>query len=386
MDRFEKAAYRLIHWFREEALPFWRTVAFDSAGGFFEDVSHEGQARIDRIRRVRVQPRQAYVYAHAAYLGWDDQGKKASDHGISYMLDRAAHGWSGIGDFDGVAHRLQPDGTVSDPLRDTYDHAFVLLAAAWRLRSFADDEAYTLAQETLAFLDRECGQPDGSFLEGLPASLPRRQNPHMHLFEAFLSLFFATRENSYLNRAGKIKHLFDEHFFDAHTGVIREFFTDVWQVDSEKGHLVEPGHMMEWCWLLDLYAQASGETVLPRMKQLYRFAEEIGFVETTGFLADQVSLKEDARITVTHRTWVQTEYLKATLALHRHGEPGMLEKAVTIIDRMFETYLSTPIKGGYFDKLDGDDGNVISEAMPTSTLYHWMGAAAELDLTLKSLR
>ncbi|RFB04900.1 AGE family epimerase/isomerase [Parvularcula marina] len=379
------AAARLKDWLVEAALPLWANAALDPEGGYYEDLTPQGAPRKDQIRRVRVQPRQAYVYAHAAHLGWSDQARAFSDHGFDYLLSRAAFGDPlDPASFDGFAHRLHPDGSVADPRRDTYDHAFVLLACAWRIRAFRDDRSRQVAKATLGFLDRECGQPDGSFLEGRPHQDPRRQNPHMHLFEAFMALFEATEDDANLERARRVFALFQTHFLDTEQTVLREFFQDDWQLSAEKGHLIEPGHMMEWCWLLDQYEALTGEDMSELIRRLYTAAEPLGLEPQSGFLVDCVSLEPSRPIPPARRTWVQTEYIKATLVRSRRGETAFASKAASLINRLFGTYLKSDVPGGYTDRY-GADGEVISDAMPVSTLYHLMSLGAEADRTVKAL-
>ena len=55
---------------------------------------------------------------------------------------------------------------------------------------------------------------------------PRRQNPHMHLFEALLNLWMNTRDPRYLERAGEIFDLFARRFFEPKAGVLLEYFDD----------------------------------------------------------------------------------------------------------------------------------------------------------------
>ena len=84
---------------------------------------------------------------------------------------------------------------VADPRRDLYAHAFVLLAIASYVGATGNRRALSLADETLAFLDDHMASPDGGgFVEQLPPlGGVRRQNPHMHLFEALLALWECSR-------------------------------------------------------------------------------------------------------------------------------------------------------------------------------------------------
>ena len=62
------------------------------------------------------------------------------------------------------------DGAVSDPRLDFYAHTFVLLAIASYVQATGKRQALALADETLAFIDRDLRAPDGDgFVEVLAA-------------------------------------------------------------------------------------------------------------------------------------------------------------------------------------------------------------------------
>ena len=383
--QLKRATERLRSWWTDDALPLWQQAAFDPEGGYFEDLDLKGKPRPQENRRVRVQPRQAYVFAHAGRLGWCKNAQTLSTHGFDYLLDQGTGKASfDTQQFSGFAHRLYPDGRVLDPAPDTYDHAFVLLACAWRIKAFNDTRSQSVAKAVLTFLDTALGEADGSFREGVPASLPRRQNPHMHLFEAFLALYDATGDEQYGQRAKKLFDLFNTHFWDGTHRVVREFFTADWQVDPRKGDLVEPGHMMEWCGLLDQYNRLFKEDIEETTTHLFESAENIGRDDTSVFLVDQVHLSDSRGGKTTRRTWVQTEYIKACLVRARRGHEGMAAQAEDLIHRFMETYLTTDVSGGYIDQFDAS-GVAISHTMPTSTLYHLMSLVAEAVATAEQL-
>lgn len=378
MSDLAKQTARLTDWMRTHALPMWGRRARDHRGGYYEALLPDGTPCTDMIKRFRVQPRQAYVYAHAEKLGWTDTGRLASDHAFAFALEAGTddHTLAGDAAFTGFAHLLTPEGDIEDARRDTYDHAFVLLACAWRMNAFGDEQAADVANRTLGFLDT-LRQPDGSYLEGQPAGGPRRQNPHMHLFEASLALHRAGVEGA-LDRAHDIYALFTKHFWDGQ--VLREFFTDDWSLHPQKGDIIEPGHMAEWAWLLDQYQDASGTDQSDHIADLYRAAERTGRDPGGSiFLIDEAFADGRASRT-TRRTWVATEYTKATLVMARRGVPGAADKAAALIGAMLETYLNAPIAGGWNDQYD-EQGAVVSPDMPTSTFYHVMSLAAEADKT-----
>ena len=86
----------------------------------------DGRADASAPRRVFVQARQIYCYAKAAQMGWYPDGRAIALKGLEHLLSKA----KAPDGKPGFVHTLKPDGTVLDPLRDSYDHAFVLLALA----------------------------------------------------------------------------------------------------------------------------------------------------------------------------------------------------------------------------------------------------------------
>ena len=59
---------RLISWCKKYALPLWANNGLDTEGGFYEALKINGEPVLNSLRRVRVQARQSYVYAHADHL------------------------------------------------------------------------------------------------------------------------------------------------------------------------------------------------------------------------------------------------------------------------------------------------------------------------------
>ena len=380
LPALQKANDRLVTWCRDDALPFWATQAIDPQGGLYESLELDGTPVANMLRRVRVQARLAYVYAHAFDLGWYTDNT-ASDRAWAQLT---GPGFQSENDLGGCAHLLNPDGSLHDGLRDTYAQSFVLLAGSWRYKAFGDEDSLKTAAATALFLDQHLTSPHGGYLEGTPPpqtprQTPRRQNPHMHLFESFLTLYQHTKEELWREKATAMCDLFLGHFFDSNRGVLREFFLPDWQLDPAQGDLVEPGHMMEWCWLLGEYGAACDINVTPICRRLYARALELGQQDLQpdaiqGYLCDVVSLS-GRQPAMTYRSWPQTEYLKASITLARLGDQDAEQTAAALIEQLFATYLDVPLKGGYRDQYR-TDGSATAGPMQASTFYHLLSAAA----------
>jgi len=139
----------------------------------------------------------------------------------------------------------------------------VLLALASVYALDRDAQVRAEIDALLWFLDAHLRSPHGGFLEGLPASMPRRQNPHMHLFEAMIATFDATHEPVFQNRAGDIFALFVANLYDKQKRVLGEYFEEDWSKIEPVS--VEPGHQAEWVWLLKGFERITGcPTARPR--------------------------------------------------------------------------------------------------------------------------
>jgi mannose-6-phosphate isomerase len=280
-------------------------------------------------------------------------------------------------DDGGFAHKLARGGAIVDAKRDTYDHAFVLLALAWLTRATRDRNILAVLERTLAAIDQHLKAPHlEGYLEDDQRSLPRRQNPHMHLLEAFLAIHEATGEGAPLERAGEIVALFDRFFFDRARCALVEFYTQDWRpAAGDAGAIVEPGHHFEWIWLLHQYARLKGEPPHPATRALYEFATECGVEVGSGLVVDEVFT--DRRVkSQSKRCWPQTEALKAELALSQAAGRPISRRADAIVDNIFRYYLDQPVAGGWIDIVDAS--NVpIATSIPASTFYHVFAAFTE---------
>jgi mannose-6-phosphate isomerase len=358
----------------DHALPLWSTVGWDgSAGGFIERLHQDGSPDYAAPRRVRVQARQIYCYAKAAQMGWYPEGRAIALKGLEYLLAKA----KAPDGQPGYVHQLTPEGGVLDPLRDTYDHAFVLLALATVHGLDHDAQIRAEIDALLAFLDTRLRSPHGGFQEGLPPSMPRRQNPQMHLFEAMIACFDATHDLSFQNRAGEFFALFLANLFDKQTRMLGEYFEEDWSRILPVS--VEAGHQAEWVWLLKGFERITGCPTGRQRGELLESALRYRD-EATGCLVDEGDAEGNIR-RHSRRLWPQTEIAKAWIAQAEAGESGAADEARAALLRMERHYLSHPVAGGWYDQFDRDGKSLVA-TIPASSFYHVLCAVAEAEQVL----
>lgn len=368
----------LKDWLTGTVLPFWAQHGVDQAtGAFHERLTEAGTADLTAVRRLRVQARQVYVYSHAAVLGWYPQGREIALRAFDAMV-AAAHAPDGQ---PGFIHTMSPAGDVLDDRRDSYDHAFVVLACAWLLRATGEDRVRVMLDKTLDFVDRSLTAADGTLLEGLPATEPRRQNPQMHWFEVMMALKAALDHPQARQRADRGLALFRTKLFDGRTQTLGEYFDHAWKpVPGEMGNTVEPGHQAEWVWLLrqheTLFATPRGELATQVLTSTLRWLDP-----KLHLLVDEADRDGSVR-RGTRRSWLQTELAKAWIAQAEAGYAGAAQEAETALQTLRDSYLGQPFDAGWVDQRD-ECGERLAGPVSASTLYHIFVAIAEADRVLE---
>lgn len=375
MNKFQKLRHALtplLVWIKDTALPFWGTVGVDERGGFHERLDLEGRPVFTVPKRLMVQGRQLYVYCNAALLGWYPDGKVLADRCIEYLLAKfyeadGKPGW---------IYSLNPDGNIGGSMRDGYAHAFALLGLSWYHRLTGDSQVIPVINATIDYLDTAFPAAHGGYLDAVPPpDAIRRQNPHMHLFEAFMALYEATKNQNYLSHASAMYELFAKSFFRPATGTLCEYLTE--QLEPQpgpKGHIVEPGHQYEWVWLLRNYQRLSGRDVGIPAKALYAFANKNGW-DAGGFIVDEVD-DTGKVLAQSRRSWPHTEALKASVVEGERGDTTADARAARCVSCLMEGFLGKSVPGGWIDRISAD-GAAMVDFIPASTLYHVFGAVTE---------
>ena len=359
-------------WLSQKALPLWAERGADTEyGGVFEALDLNGDPLTDLTKRTRVQARQAYVFSHAAMLGY--QGcEEAMQVPLQFMLDKA---YLGEGRF---AHKLNRDGSVLDDQVDTYDLAFILFALAYVYNVTGEARYKTIAFETLTFLRTELAHPDGGFVEALPnPDRPRRANPHMHLLEAALAWMELHESEEMKSLADDIATLFETRFRVA--GLLREHFSDDLKSLPENVPAellaLEPGHLCEWSYLLDNYTRQTGRK-LETKATMNAFVEAYGRSSHTGLQLDLIGAHGYPLLNPTSRLWPQTEYMRWKLTV---GGEHNDSKAMDMLARIRKYYLTfDKQETGFWKDTLTSQGELIATTSPTSSFYHIMTGLATL--------
>jgi mannose/cellobiose epimerase-like protein (N-acyl-D-glucosamine 2-epimerase family) len=143
-----------------------------------------------------------------------------------------------------------------------------------------------------------------------------------------------------------------------------------------RGRIIEPGHQFEWAWILRHATRLTGVDFGDTARGLFTFAETNGVDPATGLTFDAV-LDDGSPHDGRHRSWPQTEALKAHLAEIEFGGRPLDRRPAQITANLLDRYLDRPLPGTWCDHLD-DRGEMVADKVPASTFYHVFLAFSEL--------
>jgi mannose/cellobiose epimerase-like protein (N-acyl-D-glucosamine 2-epimerase family) len=377
MNALKPLAAEMRAWLFDHALPLWATAGVNPDTGGFQDLLGLDGRPVPAVQRARVQARQVYVYATAGALGWDGPWRSVMERGLAYF----------------VRHWRRPDGlfrtTVnanSSPADDSawaYDQAFALFAMA-AVATAVPERTDALGAEAAALLDAmqaKLALPAGGFREADPRR-PYQSNPHMHLFEASLAWEAATGDVRWSQMADTIAALCRRHFLDPRTGALREFFDADWNpAAGADGRIVEPGHQLEWAWLLQRWSLSRGDAEGSAAAERLFTIGSVQGVDTARNVAFNILDDTLTPTDLSARLWPQTERIKAALIMARTAStPWARSQAARQAEdgvRGLQAYLQVQTPGLWRDKMK-TDGTFVDEPAPASSFYHIICACADL--------
>jgi mannose-1-phosphate guanylyltransferase/mannose-6-phosphate isomerase len=347
-------------WLTDVALPYWGAVGFDpDTGGFHERMTAQGPDR-GAPRRSRVQARQIWTFATAARLKVGPSYFHTAYSAYEAFIQR----YRGADDL--MVSAVRPDGQPIPGVASLYEQDFAILAMAglYAVRPSAsllqDAQRLRAAIETFR-------HPAGGFRE--TDDHPFQSNAHMHLLEASLA-WEEVGQEAWATLTDEVAELALARFIDPQEGFLREFFDSAWRPASgADGRRVEPGHQVEWAWLLDRWGARRGDPRGPAAAQKLFAAGRAGFDATrkvaVNALWDDLTICDaDARL------WPQTEYLKAALRLGHDADALLAAQGLV-------AYLDKPVAGAWRDVLR-PDGSFVDQPAPATSFYHLAGAVFAL--------
>ncbi|HEU4669965.1 MAG TPA: AGE family epimerase/isomerase [Dyella sp.] len=375
-----------------QTMAFYHPRAIDPAGGFFQYFRDDGTIYDRSHRHLVSSTRFVFNYAMAWLAFGDPVYLDATRHGLRYL--REVHRNSANGGY----HWTIRDGQPEDSSNQAYGVAFVLLAYATAVKAGIDeaeawmDETWDLLEarywEAEAGLYRDEADADWHF------SPYRGQNANMHMCEAMIAAYQATREPRYLDRALTLADHMTRRQAAKADSLVWEHYDTAWNIDWEfnkddpknlfKPWGFQPGHQTEWAKLLLIMDPllrergTSQDWLVSKAKELFDRALAAAWDEANGgicygFAPDGSVCDGDKYF------WVQAESLAAAALLQDRTGDATYGDWYERIWRYSWQHMIDHRYGAWYRILTRNNHKIDDQKSPAGkTDYHTMGACHEV--------
>lgn len=304
------------------------------------------------------------------------------DHGMDFLWNQHRDTKNG-GYFWGV-----DDSSPTNPTKQAYGHAFVLLASA-SAKIAGHPDADRLMKDITDILLRRFWEPEiGATSEEYTADWKalgdyRGQNSNMHLTEALMAAFEATDEQLYLSMAERIAELIIDRHAREQGWRVAEHFDASWQVDLNyagdpmfRPAGTTPGHALEWARLLIQLWELGGREknwILQAAKSLFLKTVDIGWSDKNGGF--YYTLDWDNEPDCADRYWwVCAEGIGAANALGLAYDDPAFEHWYRRIWGFVDAHFIDHERGGWHPELDDELRRVNRVFTGKPDLYHALQA------------
>lgn len=306
-------------------LDFYQTNIVDKInGGFNQNFYDDGSLMESELKHLVSSTRMVFNYCKAYDLFADEKYLILVKQGMDFITH--AHFEQNRNAYNWVLAGQKPIEQVNY----TYGLAFVMLAYSSAIEvGFSEYKSHL--EQTWQILELRLWQPadnlyaDEANADWSEVSDYRGQNSNMHMCEACLAAFQATKEAKYLERAYQLAQTVAVNLADKADGLIWEHYTSDLAIDwhynkNDPQNLYkpwgfQPGHLTEWAKLLiTLYRHQPEGWMINRAEQLFKAAMKYGWDEQHGGLfygfAPDKSICDDDKY-----FWVQCESFAAAAML-----------------------------------------------------------------------
>ncbi|MFZ2287309.1 MAG: AGE family epimerase/isomerase [Bacteroidales bacterium] len=343
-------------------LPYWiRRMPDEKQGGFFGRIDGRDNVIADAPKGAILNARILWSFSAAHITVKDpvyyEMAQRAYDYICRHFFDVK---------FGGTYWCLTAGGEPLETKKQIYSIAFFIYALSWYHLASGDREALDNAVELFKLIEehsfdsefngyfeaftREWGELTDLRLSEKDENEKKTMNTHLHLLEAYTSLYSIWPDKRLRKQLTNLVRIFDERIIEADTGHLRLFFDERWNCRSS---LVSYGHDIEASWLLHEAALALGEEESIKGKVL-----RIAAAAHEG-LADDGSLyyeRDDAKrlFDRDRHWWVQSEAVVGFLnAWELSGDTSWLELASGAFEYI-RRRLTDPVNGEWFWSIRAD--------------------------------
>ncbi len=398
----------------EKLIPFWAERAVEPIyGGFQTNYDRNGNRTDVTEKSFLSQCRSIFTISHAMRLGFDwPNGKETLQQGIDFLLKHFRDE-----EYDGYYWIVEEDGKPKDVNKIIYGHSFFIYGFSEYALLTGDKKAKNEAIRIFDLLqEKVADKKDEGYFEHFDRYFNIKKargdigahkslDVHMHLMEAFTTLYELTQEESHKKALIDVINLIFDKMVDPETGTGISMFTSDWkpianvELDTVWGRdrfdengkatdITSYGHNIELTWL---YLHAQDVLNIPREKSLHRVAPVYEHTYKNGVDWKYGGLyvegyRNGPPTEKTKEFWQQAEAMVGFLdAYLMTKNEKYLDAFFNIHDFVFNKMINWE-QGEWFALLD-EKGNLIWDYMGTSwkVFYHTVRGTCQIIKKMESI-
>ncbi len=267
-------------------LRYWQKHTIDhSNGGFYGRIDHNNQLDPISPKGIILNTRILWTFSRANNFYGDNRYQSECERAFFYLRDY----FQDI-ENSGVYWEVDHLGRPTNLRKQIYAQAFCIYALSEYYKYSEKEEVVQWAMALYQLIEEKAYDPifDGYFeafgeqwetitdvrLSEKDLNAPKTTNTHLHILEAYTTLFEVSRDPKVKNALERLLRLFKDRLFDEE-GHLRLFFTEDWVEQSTE---ISFGHDIEAAWLLLHAARTIGS------QPYIAIFEKLGVVVADTFL------------------------------------------------------------------------------------------------------
>ncbi|WP_446776269.1 AGE family epimerase/isomerase [Macellibacteroides fermentans] len=300
---------------KENVLHFWEKYAVDPSGGFYGMILNDGTPRPDEAKGVVLNARILWTFSTAYRLFGDENYKHLANRAQRYLIDHFIDKQLG-----GVYWSLYADGTPLDTEKQTYGMAFAIYGLSEHFRATGSTESLMQSIDLYKVLETQVREfENDGYIESFTRNwqvppkygydgtglASKTMNTHIHLLEAYTSLYRVWRNEGLQKRLNALINLVVDKIYNPETNHLKLFFNNQWEsledIDSY-GHDIETG------WLLTEAAEVlEDKALLKRIEPIAVNLTDVALKEGRNEDGSLIYERHGADYQRTFSWWCQAE-------------------------------------------------------------------------------
>jgi mannobiose 2-epimerase len=310
-----------------DILPFWMDKVVDKDfGGFLGQIDGYGKVVKGAEKGGILNSRILWTFSAAFNQLRNHEYNQMADYSKNYSL---AHFFDET--YGGTYWKISFDGKPSDTKKQIYSQAFFIYALAENFKATGDriclDKAISLYnliegksfdKDLNGYLEaysRDWKLLDDLRLSDKDANEKKTTNTHLHILEAYTTLYRVWKDKELGDKLKNLVHLFLEKIIDPVSHHLQLFFDEHW---NSRSSLISYGHDIEASWLLYEAAKVLEDTDLIEKVKSSCIALAIASLEGLQDDGSLIYEKDDAegKTDMDRHWWPQAETVVGLINLY----------------------------------------------------------------------